>query len=292
MRAASTLLWLLLLLAPAWARATEEYADATGQGCGVCHLDPLGGGALTPRGEAFAAGGHRWPPPLEARPQRPRSRWTAAARFACGLAHTLAGFLWFGTIFYVHLVLRPTYAKGGLPRTEVRIAWACMAVLAATGVALTLWKVPGPGALWTTRWGRLLLVKVALFSFLVASAAYVVLVLSPKLRRLRSGWQRNDGLEGRPAWVKVGDRLYDLSKSPRWPQGSHFGRHQAGADLTEALKGAPHGPEKLDGFPVFSLTGGALHRESQEVRALYVLAYVNLAVAVGVVVVLALWRWG
>ena len=110
---------LLLLALPAW--PTEEYADVTDQECAVCHLDPAGGGALTPKGQAFAAGGYRWPV-SEGVEGRPRTLGTRILRVVLGFAHLTTAVVWFGTIFYVHLVLRPRYAVGGLPRTEMRIA--------------------------------------------------------------------------------------------------------------------------------------------------------------------------
>jgi predicted heme/steroid binding protein len=284
-------LFILAAMACGAAQATEEYAEQTDQDCEVCHHDPSGGGALTPVGEAFVVGQYRWPIPPEAR-ATPPLLWKKALRFAVGLVHFLTAIVWFGTIFYVHIVLRPTYAKGGLPRKEILIAWAAVAVLAVTGTTLTLTKVPHLGALATTRWGLLLLLKIGLFLTLVLSAAYVTLFLSPKLRRLRADWQKNDGVAGRPAWVKVENQLYDLSESPRWKNGNHFNRHRAGQDLTKSLAGAPHGAEKLEGFSPFSLTGGKLQQESTEVKVLYVMAYLNLAVAIGIIVVMSLWRWG
>ncbi len=291
---ATALAVLLTLGALSWpqpGRATEEYAERSQHACAYCHRDPAGGGALTGAGEAFAAAGRQWPIPPEAGSGRlsPAAR---VFRFVLGFAHLLAAVLWLGTIFYVHLVLKPHYAKGGLPKTEMRIAWGSIAVLALTGVPLTALRFRDPGALLATTAGNLLLVKVGLYLFLVLAAAFVTLVLSPRLKARRAAWQDNDGVEGRPAWVKVGDRLYDVTRSPRWAGGSHFGRHQAGEDLTAALKGAPHGPEPLAGFPSFSLVGGSLRRESAEVRVLFVMAYVNLFVAVAVLFVLALWRWG
>ncbi len=35
--------------------ALPDYGVKTGQACGICHVSPGGGGALTPRGQAFAA---------------------------------------------------------------------------------------------------------------------------------------------------------------------------------------------------------------------------------------------
>ncbi len=280
---------LLCLFAASSAGATEEYAETSAQECVTCHLDPDGGGPLTYVGEAYAAHDYRWPLAEE---QAPPPVWRRPLRILLGLTHFLAAIAWFGTIFYVHIVLRPHYAKGGLPRTEMRIAWACMALLALTGVPLTLLRFGSLGAVTASPAGNLLLVKVGMYLFLVVAAAFVTRVLSPRLKQLRSGWQQHDGLEGRKAWVKVGDQLYDLTASARWKEGNHFGRHQAGEDLSVALQGAPHGPEKLQGFPAFSLMGGALKRESTEVRVLFVMAYLNLAVAMGVVVVIAWWRWG
>jgi predicted heme/steroid binding protein len=274
---------------PAW--ATEDYADVTGQGCVACHVDPDGGGVLTSLGNDYREGGYKWPVEASAG----KTAYLAAKkvfRFSMGFLHFLAAIIWFGTIFYVHIVLRPQYAKGGLPKTEMRIAWGSMLVLALTGVALTTMRFHSLSSITATYAGKLFLAKISLFLALVVSAGYVTQVLSPKLKKLRKEWQKNDGTKGRPAWVKVGDLLYDVTESSRWVDGLHFRRHQAGQDMTEALKGAPHGPEKLEGFPCFSLKGGTLGKESAEIRILYFMAYLNLFVALGIIVILSLWRWG
>jgi len=39
-------------------------------------------------------------------------------RLAVGYIHFLTAIFWFGTILYVHLILKPTYAVGGLPRVN------------------------------------------------------------------------------------------------------------------------------------------------------------------------------
>lgn len=253
-------------------------------------MDPGGGGQLTGIGERFAVSGHVWPLP-EGKPGS-LPFWLKSVRFALGFTHLLAAIIWFGTIFYVHIVLRPRYAAGGLPKGELRIAWGAMAALALTGVPLTLIRFHRPSALLETWSGVLLLVKIGLFLALVLSAAFVTLVLSPRLRKARAEWQKKDGREGRPAFVKVGDKFYDLTKSPRWADGNHFKRHQAGEDLTEALKKAPHGPDKLEAFPSLPATGPDTHIGGPEIGKLYFLAYANLFAALGVIVIIALWRWG
>jgi len=282
----------LLFLLPVGAGATEEYAERTGQDCGLCHRDPGGGGPLTPTGEAFSAGGYRWPIPAQVR-SRSFSAGVKVLRFCLGFLHLTTAVIWFGTIFYVHLVLRPKYALGGLPKAEMRIAWGSILILAGTGLPLTKMRFHHPEALVSTYSGNLLLVKIGLFLFLVVSAAVATLLIGPRLRRLRAGWQLNDGREGRPAWVRVDERIYDVTGSSRWQEGNHFRRHQAGRDLTEALAGAPHGPEKLDGFPIKPAGGEEGGRTAEPVvRVFYVMAYVNLLVALGILIVLSLWRWG
>ncbi len=59
-----------------------------------------------------------------------------------------------------------------------------------------------------------------------------------------------DGRDGRPAYVAVNGTLYDVTASPLWKGGDHQGAHQAGADLTEELKGAPHVRMVVERFPV------------------------------------------
>jgi len=59
-----------------------------------------------------------------------------------------------------------------------------------------------------------------------------------------------DGRDGRKAYVAVSGKVYDVSESSRWQEGNHEGAHQAGADLTEELKAAPHVRSVIERFPV------------------------------------------
>ena len=59
-----------------------------------------------------------------------------------------------------------------------------------------------------------------------------------------------DGMEGRKAYVAVNGTIYDLTESERWQNGNHEGAHQAGVDLTEAIKKAPHVRSVIEKFPV------------------------------------------
>lgn len=59
-----------------------------------------------------------------------------------------------------------------------------------------------------------------------------------------------DGREGNKAYVAVNGRIYDVTTSPLWAGGSHQDAHQAGADLTEELRSAPHVRAVIERFPV------------------------------------------
>lgn len=61
---------------------------------------------------------------------------------------------------------------------------------------------------------------------------------------------RFDGREGRAAYISVNNVIYDVSSSKRWEDGHHEGAHQAGQDLTEELKTAPHVKAVVERFPI------------------------------------------
>ena len=59
-----------------------------------------------------------------------------------------------------------------------------------------------------------------------------------------------DGREGRKAYVAVNGNIYDFTDSNLWQDGEHQGAHQAGCDLTDELKKAPHVRAVIERFPV------------------------------------------
>jgi predicted heme/steroid binding protein len=291
----------LLYCQPLAANATEIYAKQTGRSCSSCHLDPGGGGELTPAGKEFAA-------TLASQAQSPSmSLANRCVRFVAGYLHLIIAILWFGTILYVHLVLKPAYAAGGLPRGEVRVGILSMVVMGVTGLVLTHYRVTSLDMLLHTRFGILLMVKVSLYLVMVLSAAYVVTVIGPKLKAkkreaagpLPAGGDLTDeqlgsydGKEGRPAYFAFEGKLYDATASKLWKQGVHMGRHNAGMDLTEALKLAPHGSDKIAAMPQMgALVADSARRAPLHERVFFFMAYMNLSVVFLIVLILALWRW-
>jgi predicted heme/steroid binding protein len=65
----------------------------------------------------------------------------------------------------------------------------------------------------------------------------------------REELKKYDGREGL-VYVAYGGKVYDVSQSFLWKKGVHQAMHNAGCDLTEALKEAPHNPDILYKFPV------------------------------------------
>lgn len=66
--------------------------------------------------------------------------------------------------------------------------------------------------------------------------------------------RKYDGKNGAPTFIAYQEKVYDVSRSFLWMNGRHQVIHSAGADLTDSLDQAPHGPDLLGRFP----TVGAL----------------------------------
>lgn len=283
------------------AGATEEYAKMTGRTCAACHLDPAGGGELTVSGKAFAATVH-------AKAETPKTGLIAKAfRLVVGYIHFLTAVFWFGTILYVHLVLKPAYAASGLPRGELRVGIVSMAVMGVTGAILTCYRISSVDTLMHTRFGILLLAKIFLFLVMVSSAIIVITVIGPRLRAKRKEplpiaaagdltpeeLASCDGMDGRQACFAFEGKIYDVTRSRLWKQGVHMGRHNAGEDLTEALKLAPHGRDKITALgETGELLAAAPRKRALHERVFYFMAYMNLTIVLVIILILSLWRWG
>jgi predicted heme/steroid binding protein/uncharacterized membrane protein len=290
-----------LLLSPELVGATEEYAKQTGQACAVCHLDPGGGGELTAAGASFAVTRH-------AKTASPaRGLFVKIFRLAIGYIHFLTAVFWFGTVLYVHLILKPSYAAGGLPRGELRVGIISMIVMGITGAILSFYRVTSFDTLLHTQFGILLLVKISLYMVMVLSALFVITVIGPRLNAKRrdpaladsagaltlEDLSSYDGKEGRPVYFAFEGKIYDATQSPLWKQGVHMGRHTAGNDLTEALKQAPHGLEKVTAMKAAGALIAASPRKAPlHERVFFFMAHMNLAIVFIIILILSLWRWG
>ncbi|MCX7794198.1 MAG: CopD family protein [Thermodesulfovibrionales bacterium] len=287
-----------MIIIPSKLIATTEYARQTGLGCAYCHVDAMGGGELTEEGKKF----------LEERKlkglYRPMTKTQRVVRFIIGYIHLIVAIAWFGTILYVHILLKPAYAAKGLPRGELLLGWISIILLAITGTLLSFARIPSWQALFSTRFGILLSIKIALFLLMVISAFIVTFFIGPQLRRkllqpvkkkeefTLEELQYFDGKEGRPAYIAYRGKVYDLSGSRLWKDGSHARKHLAGNDLTDALKTAPHGEEHVLRMPVVGRIVETRIAMPAPVRIFYFFAYMNLVLVFLITFIIALWRWG
>jgi predicted heme/steroid binding protein/uncharacterized membrane protein len=292
---------LFTLLAPPLLFATPEYAKQTGLDCTKCHVDVIGGGKLTPAGEKFLD-------ELKAKGQyRALSTTQHAVRLIVGYLHTITGIMWFGTIMYVHILLKPAYASKGLPKGELRLGWISMVLILITGTLLTIARMPSLEAFYTTRFGILLSVKIFLFLIMFTSAVLVTVYIGPRLRKkLKSPvaamisrdmdveqLSHFDGKDGRPAYIAYKGMVYDMTGNRLWKNGVHVTKHQAGNDLTDALKNAPHGEDKVLVLPQVGMLVTAERKPARPFfeRLFYFFAYMNLVLVFVIVFVISLWRW-
>ena len=291
----------VFLGAPLQAGATPDYAKQTGYECGKCHVDVIGGGKLTPVGEAF----------LESQKAQGRYRELSTTqhlvRLAVGYLHMLAAIMWFGTILYVHLLLKPAYASKGLPKGELRLGFMSMLIVLVTGILLTVARMPNLAAFTTTRFGVLLGVKIFLFLIMLTSALIVAIFIGPKMRqRLKSPvavcfskemtleqLAAFDGKEGRPAYIVYKGIVYDITNSRLWKSGQHMMKHHAGTDLTDVLKLAPHGEDKVLAMSQVGMCITADRKPDKPLyeKVFYFFAYMNLILVFIIIFVISLWRW-
>jgi len=291
----------IILFTASSSQAIPEYAMKTRQGCKTCHLSEEGG-PLSGKGLEYAASGYVWPP---AGGYRVTGHFKQFVKFIIGALHIVSAFMWFGTILYVHIILRPGYALRGLPRGEVVLGLASMAVVGITGLLLTISKIRSPDVLFESIWGGLLLTKIIFYMIMVSSALFVVVFVGPKLKKgikkadLPKGGVFDpmtlsacDGKDGRPAFIAYKDKVYDVSGLKLWRNGAHM-KHSSGYDLTDMLAKAPHGEEKLEGLKTAgSYNSGLTPPKSFEQKAFYFIAYMNLTIVFLVLFVIAYWRWG
>jgi len=293
------ILSLVVIVLPSLCHATPEYAGKTGLDCAACHVDGTGG-KLTKDGEDFRED-------LKSKGlYRPLSTIQKAVRLIIGYLHLLTAIAWFGTIFYVHILLKPAYAAKGLPRGELIIGWAGIIILSITGILLTISRIPAWEMFYTTRFGILLSVKIILFIIMVATAFIVTFVIGPKIKKKKAqpfpqkkdrltlgDLQYFDGKENKPAYFAYKGKVYDVSSNKLWKGGTHFNKHRAGDDLTDILKTAPHGEDKILKMPEMGellLMGTKVEKPTFE-KVFYFMAYMNLIFVFLITFVIALWRW-
>lgn len=305
-----SLLFAALFLFPTEALANAEFAAQTGEDCKACHQSPQGVADLTPYGEAFRRGGYQYPIPDDA--FRAVPLYKKIVRLVIGYFHLMAGVVWFGTIFYAHIIIKPQALTQGLPRSELILGWVCIIIIGLTGTLLSVARINSFSQLYTTRFGAILLVKTILFLMMVGIAMTTTFVIQKGLKQRTQRQEKDgghpkeffthtellafDGTGSQPTYVAVDEEVFDVSESPAWKDGRHMAQHFAGRDLSDALLGAPHGKEVLSHFK----KAGRLWQGKIEVqlqigsirKAFFFLAKSALVISFLILLCVALWRWG
>ena len=297
------LLTFLVLAAPETLSARPEFARYTGQSCGSCHVSALGGGSLTPDGEAFRES-------LEERdiaidPSLRLSTGQRLLHIFLWLIHIPFGIGWVGLF---SLTFFPALKREGLaipPRPYIRQMLYSIIVIAVTGPAMVYLKLRASPSLLETRFGMLLILKIAavlaLFAATVVLIRYTTVLLSRRYRgmtaRIEEGRELGlstgdlmlfNGSEKRKALVAVDGEIFDVTGRDLWRKGIHPGGHRAGHDLSGEFDQAPHGKEVLDRVsPV-----GRLSLKPKEKQPRLKWAFVTgIAASMIILGVVALWRW-
>jgi len=290
--------------------ATEEYAQRTGKVCAFCHQEPHGG-PLNPTGIAYIRNNYTYPIPesMLNKSHTLSTPFYRKIRFIAGYIHLAAACILVGAIFYVHLFIKPTSLRGGIPKGDRILGLTCISILLLTGLYLTWYRLDSPAAFFQSHFGVLLFTKLVLFAIMLTLALLAVTLVHNRMRqqssRLSGGQTeftiqdlpKYDGKEGRPAYVLYNSVVYDVTNSAKWKAGVHFRKHAAGQDLTNALEGAPHGDEVFAGLPVIAALTDNQRLESPEklsgVKKVFVgSAYTNVILVFLILLCVATWRWG
>ncbi len=93
------------------------------------------------------------------------------------------------------------------------------------------------------------LILLLLFVFGVGSGVFPTRLFAQEKTFTLEELAKYNGKDGAPAYYAYEGIVYDVSKSPLFKLGLHFG-HEAGKDLTNALEGAPHGDDIVKSQPV------------------------------------------
>jgi len=298
----------LLVIPPA--KATDTYAEKTGKGCIFCHQESTGG-SLKTVGFAYIRNGYEYPisETILKKAQSLQTPFRKTLRFIIGYLHLLAAVIFFGAIFYIHIFIKPSRLTGGIPKHERILGVSCMITLTLTGTYLTWVRIDRWEQFFNNTFGLMLFFKILLFLLMVCIGLTAITIIHRRMGKeitaleapphtdeiTLSNLNYFDGSAGKSAYVVYGNKIYDVSDSPKWKDGRHFGKHAAGSDLTEALAGAPHGPEVLErvgSVGEISETQDSTPKPTSAHKIFIVMAYANLVIIFLILACISVWRWG
>jgi predicted heme/steroid binding protein len=281
------------------ANARHEYASDTGQSCSTCHIDQITG-ELNDVGKTFSIN-HQWPPVEVSSKKR-------IIVSLVGFIHMLAGMILVGSMVFVHIIHTPSaLAVSGVPKNELKLGWTSLTFIAVSGIYLTINRFHDLEGLLNADSGRLVLGKIFLFSIMVTFASLLTFVINKKLKSSMhqhplvedidsemtlEELEKFDGSSDE-TFIAYAGVVFDVSNSRLWKGGLHMRKHNAGTDLTQVLREAPHGPQVLDAFQAVS----RIKQEKEKISGNWVVrifkaaAVINFICALVTVLLSALIAW-
>jgi predicted heme/steroid binding protein len=183
-----------------------------------------------------------------------------------------------------------------------------MVVLTGTGVYLTWIRLDRWDQFFSNTFGLMLFTKIVLFLIMVCIGITAITIVHRGMKKEVKGGGapgkgdeithadlgRFDGTGGEAAYILYKDAVYDVTDSPKWKEGRHFGKHAAGDDLTKAMEGAPHGPEVLEKVKragTVAGSGGKRVPTGPAHRVFVVMVYANLVIIFLILACISVWRW-
>lgn len=298
------LIFYILFSLPGAADARPQFAQFTGNPCSACHISPQGGGPLKPEGEEFKKKLQDLDIPID---QNLRiSTGQRLIHLVLYLLHIPFGVAWVGLFLYT---FGPALRKRTLiipPKPYIRQIMYGAVVVLITGPLMVVSRMKMVPGLFTTRFGLLLLIKIAAVLILLTSTVallwHATVVLARRYKRLAKSLDKESeleltpddlllfsGSEKRKALVAVDGKVYDVTGRNLWRRGIHPGGHHAGHDLTGDFAKAPHGKEVFDRVtPV----GRVIEPDTSARRGPMSWATMLGVTASGIILlVVALWRW-
>jgi predicted heme/steroid binding protein len=93
--------------------------------------------------------------------------------------------------------------------------------------------------------------------------------------------------------IKALFMMFQREGSGLWKNGLHVMKHPAGNDLTEILRNAPHGEDKILAMPQVGVlqTSQEKPKKPFHLKLFYFFAYMNLVLVFVITFIIALWRW-
>lgn len=104
-----------------------------------------------------------------------------------------------------------------------------------------------------------------LYITIVYKYAKVQITIIMEFKMTREELKEFNGKDGKPAYIAYKGKVYDVTGSDFWKDGTHIGRFHAGEDLTDSIGMSPHGEANIFRFKeVGALDDGNVAESNQQ----------------------------